>query len=109
MTTRATSSPIRCSAMASPARKSCAAPTAVSRSTLPRARAQLAADRRHRALFADAAALRHAGGCRHTDQARRADAADCHGGVPVIRILFTIIAGVLLGGVVHLVSVLALP
>jgi uncharacterized membrane protein len=29
--------------------------------------------------------------------------------VPVIRFLFTIIAGVLLGGVVHLVSVLALP
>jgi uncharacterized membrane protein len=29
--------------------------------------------------------------------------------VPVIRLLFTIIAGVLLGGVVHLVSVLALP
>jgi uncharacterized membrane protein len=29
--------------------------------------------------------------------------------MPVIRILFTIIAGVLLGGVVHLVSVLALP
>ena len=27
----------------------------------------------------------------------------------MIRILFTIIAGVLLGGVVHLVSVLALP
>jgi uncharacterized membrane protein len=29
--------------------------------------------------------------------------------VPVIRVLFTIIAGVLLGGIVHLVSVLALP
>jgi uncharacterized membrane protein len=29
--------------------------------------------------------------------------------VPLIRLLFTIIAGVLLGGVVHLVSVLALP
>jgi len=29
--------------------------------------------------------------------------------VPVIRLLFTIIAGVLLGGIVHLVSVLALP
>jgi len=29
--------------------------------------------------------------------------------MPVIRLLFTIIAGVLLGGVVHLVSVLALP
>jgi len=29
--------------------------------------------------------------------------------VPVIRLVFTILAGVLLGGVVHLVSVLALP
>ncbi len=35
--------------------------------------------------------------------------ADRDGGVPMIRWLFTIIAGVLLGGVVHLVSVLALP
>ena len=41
--------------------------------------------------------------------ARCADALDCDGGVPMIRLLFTIIAGVLLGGVVHLVSVLALP
>ena len=29
--------------------------------------------------------------------------------MPVIRLLFTIVAGVLLGGIVHLVSVLALP
>ena len=41
--------------------------------------------------------------------ARCADALHRHGGVPMIRLLFTIIAGVLLGGVVHLVSVLALP
>ena len=32
-----------------------------------------------------------------------------NGELPMIRLLFTIIAGVLLGGVVHLVSVLALP
>ena len=38
-----------------------------------------------------------------------ADALDLDGGLPMIRILFTIVAGVLLGGVVHLVSVLALP
>ena len=70
---------------------------------------QLAADRRHRALRADAAAVRYAGRRRDTDPARRADALDFHGGLPMIRLLFAIIAGVLLGGVVHLVSVLALP
>ena len=73
------------------------------------ARRQLAADRRHRALCADAAALRYAGRRGDADPARCADALDCDGGVPMIRLLFTIIAGVLLGGVVHLVSVLALP
>ena len=66
-------------------------------------------DRRHRALCADAAALRYAGRRRDADAARRADARHCDGGVPMIRLLFTIIAGVLLGGIVHLVSVLALP
>ncbi len=66
-------------------------------------------DRRHRALCADAAALRYAGGRGDADAARRADAVDCDRGVPMIRVLFTIIAGVLLGGIVHLVSVLALP
>src|SRR6266403_1930130 len=43
------------------------------------------------------------------DAARCADALHRDRGVPMIRLLFTIIAGVLLGGVVHLVSVLALP
>ena len=70
---------------------------------------QLAAYRRHRALCADASALRYAGRGGDTDPARCPDALDRDGGVPVIRVLFTIIAGVLLGGVVHLVSVLALP
>src|SRR5205814_1025656 len=70
---------------------------------------QLAAYRRHRTLRADAAAIRYAGWRCDTDAARRADALDLHGGLPMIRLLFTIIAGVLLGGVVHLVSVLALP
>ena len=73
------------------------------------ARRKLAAHRRHRALRADAPALRYAGRRRDADAARCADAVDCDRGVPVIRLLFTIIAGVLLGGVVHLVSVLALP
>ena len=73
------------------------------------ARRKLAPDRRHRALCADAAALRYAGRRGDADAARRADALHCDGGVPVIRLLFTIIAGVLLGGIVHLVSVLALP
>ena len=73
------------------------------------ARRQLAADRRHRALRADAAALRYAGWRGDADAARRADALHHDGGLPMIRLLFTIIAGVLLGGVVHLVSVLALP
>ena len=73
------------------------------------ARRQLAADRRHRALRADAAVVRHAGWRGDADAARRADALDLHGGLLMIRLLFTIIAGVLLGGVVHLVSVLALP
>ena len=73
------------------------------------ARRKLAPHRRHRALCADAAALRYAGrGC-DAIEARRADADHRHGGMPMIRILFTIIAGVLLGGIVHLVSVLALP
>ena len=70
---------------------------------------QLAADRRHRALRADAAALRYAGWRGDADAARRADALHLDGELPMIRLLFTIIAGVLLGGVVHLVSVLALP
>src|SRR5580692_1239270 len=73
------------------------------------ARRKLAAHRRHRALCADASALRHAGRRSDPRAARCADAFRCDGGVPVIRLLFTIIAGVLLGGVVHLVSVLALP
>src|ERR1041385_4273214 len=73
------------------------------------ARRQLAADRRHRALRLDAAALRHPGRRRHADATRCADAFDRHGGLPMIRLLFAIIGGVLLGGVVHLVSVLALP
>src|SRR6267154_3550566 len=73
------------------------------------ARWKLAPHRRHRALCADAAALRYAGRRGNADAARRADALDCDRGVPMIRLLFTIIAGVLLGGVVHLVSVLALP
>src|SRR5262249_49362274 len=37
------------------------------------------------------------------------DAFDHDGEVPMIRLLFTIVAGVLLGGIVHLVSVLVLP
>ena len=74
-----------------------------------RARRQLAADRRDRALRAGAAALRYAGRRGDAHAARRADAADRDGGLPMIRLLFTIIAGVLLGGIVHLVSVLALP
>src|SRR5438874_1695915 len=40
---------------------------------------------------------------------RSADALDYDCGVSVIRLLLTIMAGVLLGGIVHLVSVLALP
>src|SRR5262245_27235122 len=72
-------------------------------------RRKLAADRRHRTLCADAAAVRYAGWGRDADAARRADALDLHGELPMIRLLFTIIAGVLLGGVVHLVSGLALP
>ena len=70
---------------------------------------KLAADRRHRALRADAAAVRYAGRRGDADAARRADAFHHDGGLPMIRLAFTIIAGVLLGGVVHLVSVLALP
>src|SRR6202011_5566941 len=57
----------------------------------------------------DASALRYAGWRGDADAARCADAFDCDRGVPMIRLLFTIIAGVLLGAVVHLVSVLALP
>jgi hypothetical protein len=38
---------------------------------------------------------------------RDADAFHHDGRLPMIRLVFTIIAGVLLGGVVHLVSVLA--
>src|SRR5262249_37203211 len=72
-------------------------------------RRQLAAGGRVRALCADASALRHAGRGGDAHAARRADAGDCDGGVPMIRLLFTIVAGVLLGLVVHLVSVLALP
>src|SRR6202012_3478242 len=41
--------------------------------------------------------------------ARRADACNRNRGLPMIRLLFTILAGVFLGGIVHLVSVLALP
>jgi hypothetical protein len=104
------SSPIRCSATASPARKSSAAPTARSRSRgVALAGRKLAADRRHRALRADAAALRYAGWRRDADAARRADALDHRRWAAHDPLLFTIIAGVLLGGVVHLVSVLALP
>src|SRR6202034_3084583 len=73
------------------------------------ARRKLAPHRRHRALCVDAPALRHTGWRRDAHTARCADALDCDCGVPVIRLLFTILAGVLLGGVVHLVSVLALP
>ena len=73
------------------------------------ARRELAADRRDRALCADAPALRYAGRGGDADATRCADALHRDHGVPMIRLLFTIIAGVLLGGVVHLVSVLALP
>ncbi len=72
-------------------------------------RGQLAADRRDRALHADASALRYAGRRGDAHAARCAVAADFDRGVPMIRLLFAIVAGVLLGGVVHLVSVLALP
>jgi len=55
-------------------------------------------DRRNRALRAGASALRYTGWRGDADPARRADAIDRDHGVPMIRLLFTIIAGVLLGG-----------
>ena len=70
---------------------------------------RLAADRRHRAIRAYAAPLRHAGRSGDAHAARRADAANRNGELPMIRLAFTIIAGVLLGLIVHLVAVLALP
>src|SRR5690606_35107994 len=70
---------------------------------------KLAADRRHRALSTDVAPLRYAGGHRHANATRRADAGHHHGGLLMIRWLAALLAGLLLGGLVHLVSVLALP
>ncbi len=51
------------------------------------ARRQLAADRRHRTLRADAAAVRYAGRRCDADPARCADALDLHGELPMIRLV----------------------
>src|SRR5581483_7074694 len=102
--------PIRCSATASPARKSFAAPMARSSCGSLRARAPATGcNGRHRALHAGAAALRYAGWRCDAHAARRADALHCDRELPMIRLVFTILAGLFLGGIVHLVSVLALP
>ena len=69
---------------------------------------QLAADRRHRALLAGAAALRHADRRRHP-RPRGDDAVDHAEGLPVIRLALWLLGGVLLGGIVHLATVLWLP
>ena len=74
-----------------------------------RAARQLAADRRHRALRAGAAALRHADRRRHA-RGREAPMPDDHAeGMPMIRLALWLLGGVLLGGIVHLATVLMLP
>ena len=69
---------------------------------------QLAADRRRRALRAGAAALRYADRRRHP-RPRGDDADDRAEALPVIRIALWLLGGVLLGGIVHLTTVLWLP
>ena len=75
---RAGWSPIRSTAMASPARRSCATPTAASRSPWRRARAPATGCRpaASSSYRAGAAALRHAGRRRDARGARSADAGD---------------------------------
>src|SRR5581483_2446879 len=70
----------------------------------------LAAHWRRRALRAGAAPVRHAD--RHGDahRPRSSDARHCHEGLPVIlRIALWLLGGLLLGGIVHLATVLLLP
>src|SRR5262249_30580028 len=74
-----------------------------------RAARQLAADRRRRALYARAAALRHADRSRHAQRAGSADAHHRPEGLPMMRLLLWVLGGTLLGGIVHLATVLILP
>ena len=85
--------------------------TGASRSCVGAARAagQLAADRRHRPIRGGAAPLRYAGRRRDAHRQGRADARDHGGSLRMIRWLLWLLGGLLLGGIVHLATVLLLP
>src|ERR1051326_9146393 len=74
-----------------------------------RAPRQLAADRGHRALRLGAAPLRYAGQRCHWREPRSADADDRREDVRMIRWVMWLLGGIVLGGMVHLATVLALP
>src|SRR5205823_469437 len=75
----------------------------------PRTAGKLAAQRRSRSLRLGIEALRHARRCRYANRTRGADALHRAQGLPMIRWLLWILGGILLGGIVHLATVLLLP
>ena len=74
-----------------------------------RAARQLAADRRGREISSGSATLRYADRDGDAHRARRADAFDRKAGVPMIRFALWLLGALLLGGIVHLATVLLLP
>src|ERR1700688_471889 len=70
---------------------------------------QLAADRRHPPLCPDVATLRHADRRCDAHGQGRADAGDRAKGVLMIRALLWVLGAILLGGIVHLSTVLVMP
>src|SRR6185436_17861590 len=70
---------------------------------------QLAADRRHRPLRDGAAPLRYAGWRRDSHRQGRCDARGHQRSLHMIRWLLWLLGGMLLGGIVHLATVLLLP
>src|SRR4029077_3959560 len=79
------------------------------RARAPCATRQLAADRRHRSLRGGAAPLRHAGGRRDAHRQGRTDACRDRRSLRMIRWLLWLLGGLVLGGIVHLATVLLLP
>src|SRR5262249_7198759 len=70
---------------------------------------QLAPDRRGRKIYPGAPTPRYAGRRCGAPRARRADAGDQPEGVHVIRMALWLLGALLLGGIVHLATVLLLP
>ena len=102
---------LRSTGTASPATKSCATPTAASPSTsAPRARpGNWLPTGGDRAIRPGLAALRYADRRRDAHHEGRADAGDRAKGLLMIRLPLWILGALLLGGIVHLSTVLAMP